>query len=357
MATLPKVNKVKPEHKSLVGVKLFLISICCLLLCCNSSDEKITHYNFASDVLLDVEDVEKLENEFESIIDAGEIPKDLKYFQLAIRYKDNRIWPYLKWAFDNGDAHLKSMVVFVAAGLSNEASHLFLEDLIGKEDGVVNDYAKEALLLRNDRAKYHVAFDTLPILDKRKFLKEPFLFRGVSDANLKLNVSRLDTSSLNESVVKDFTWPTRCFNDSLPGTPQRKNFWFDSGNSYHSGLDNSWDWPGLPVVAVMGGKVKLVWFDLSWGVMIAIESKLDGKWLTQIYGHLGNEIFVDVGEYVSSGQRIGYVGKGMTVTNGGYRAHLHYGIEKCKFEECNLSGYALEKMDWINPRRLLSKNH
>ncbi len=336
-------------------MKYFLALIGFLFFACEESKiEAEVAYNFAAKVSLKAKDVEILEAEFENLIEQGIVPNDLKYFQVAIRYKDKRTLPYLKWIYQHGDQHLKAMAIYSIGGINDSSSIAFLRSL-SIEKGIVQTYRNSALELY-DGSTYN-AFDTLPILDRRNFIKEPFLFKGVSDTRLELNTSKVDSSITNTSLVKDFIPPTKYFHDSLPHTPLKNNFWFDSGSSYHSGLDNSWDWPGLPVVNAMDGKVKLIWFDLSWGVMIAIESQYNGEWLTQIYGHLGNEIFVAVGDYISAGKQIGFIGKGMTVTNGGYRAHLHYGIEKCKFESCNLSGYALEKTNWINPKELFSENH
>ena len=313
-------------------------------------------YNFASKVLLNAKAVEKLEAEFESQLTAKNYEPNLKYFEVAIRYKDERVIPYIENVYEIGNEHLKSMCVYVLGEINSKESISKVREIYSESEGIVQYYARNQLLKTgNLETDYEIrfAFDTIPILDKRGFVKEPFLFKDVVDGRLVLRNARTDKEKENTSLAVKVVKPTKLFRDTLLDTPELNNFWYDVGKTYHSGLDNSWDWPGLPIYASMSGKVKLIWLDLSWGIMIAIESYYQGEPITQIYGHLANEITVEVGDYIEAGKLLGFVGKGMTVTNGGYRAHLHFGLERCAFDVCHLSGYHINRKRWLNPLQFI----
>jgi murein DD-endopeptidase MepM/ murein hydrolase activator NlpD len=65
----------------------------------------------------------------------------------------------------------------------------------------------------------------------------------------------------------------------------------------------------------------------DWGFLVAIEHRLeDGRYLTSTYGHLAFDILVKPGDVVKAGQRIGTLGLSTSVENGGYGAHIHFGL-------------------------------
>lgn len=120
----------------------------------------------------------------------------------------------------------------------------------------------------------------------------------------------------------------------------------------HVGDDVAWDGEHLSVVALADGLVREVACTESWGNLVVIEHILPSAWLADqddvieasggalaqpvtadgairccsLYAHLGPYIAVRPREPVQAGRKIGSVGRAFTWENGGYRAHLHFGV-------------------------------
>src|SRR4029077_9112778 len=56
-----------------------------------------------------------------------------------------------------------------------------------------------------------------------------------------------------------------------------------------------------------------------------------GKPFCSLYGHLSPMIHVRPGDVVEAGQQLGAIGRGFSVDNGGYFAHLHFGIHRGRY--------------------------
>ena len=66
-----------------------------------------------------------------------------------------------------------------------------------------------------------------------------------------------------------------------------------------------------------------------WGNVVFIEHRLpSGEYFTTIYGHLGSDRRVAIGDVVSAGQQIGVIGRHHPRINGGYNPHLHFGVRE-----------------------------
>ena len=98
-------------------------------------------------------------------------------------------------------------------------------------------------------------------------------------------------------------------------------------HSKHSGLDINLNKPpygdvelGMPVYATCNGLVVFAGptKGTSWGNVVIILSIDDGELIFWRYGHLLD--YIDVGEYVKTGDIVGSIGKGY---NNRYPAHLH----------------------------------
>jgi len=113
----------------------------------------------------------------------------------------------------------------------------------------------------------------------------------------------------------------------------------------HVGSDCGWQRPGAQVLSVAEGIVRMSaclptfndetvekrrgW---SWGNIIVIEHRLpNGEYISSLYGHLGANRLVKVGDMVKKGQVIGYIGKSNSEENGRYPAHLHFGIHQGRY--------------------------
>jgi len=91
----------------------------------------------------------------------------------------------------------------------------------------------------------------------------------------------------------------------------------------HSGIDIAAA-AGTAVVAASGGTVKTVAEDDRLGTVIVISHR-DGYETT--YASLQEEVSVEVGDYVSAGQKIASVGN-TTLTESALGAHLHFAVTK-----------------------------
>lgn len=116
--------------------------------------------------------------------------------------------------------------------------------------------------------------------------------------------------------------------------PKRKSYGFHVSdkketfaNSVHVGDDVGWKEPHQTVVAIGDGIVRSVLCSHSWGYKVVIEHRLpSGDAVCSLYAHLSPFVHVKVGEVVRMGTKIGSIGRSNTWENGGYGAHLHFGI-------------------------------
>jgi murein DD-endopeptidase MepM/ murein hydrolase activator NlpD len=99
--------------------------------------------------------------------------------------------------------------------------------------------------------------------------------------------------------------------------------------SVHAGDDVAWNVPDRTVVAVADGVVRLVAHIYSWGFLVVVEHRLpDRRAYCSLYGHLSPSTTVAQGQVVRKGERLGATGRTETWENGGYLAHLHFGIHR-----------------------------
>ena len=134
----------------------------------------------------------------------------------------------------------------------------------------------------------------------------------------------------------------------------------------HIGDDVGWDREHLAVVAIAAGVVREVAWLESWGNLIVIEHRLPAALFAgqeavvaatnaalaepcvdvatrvvtccSLYAHLGPAIMVRPGEHVAAGRKLGAIGRHYTWENGGYRAHLHFGLHLGGYEQRPLVG-------------------
>lgn len=132
--------------------------------------------------------------------------------------------------------------------------------------------------------------------------------------------------------------------------------------SYHAGDDVAWDRPFETVAAIAGGVVRAAETAAStWGGLVVLEHRLeDGARLCSVYGHLGSWLAVQTGDSVSCGQKLGAIGRAYTHENGGYGAHLHFGIRRGGFGPEVMRGYLSpelfdrpDRSGWEDPQAFL----
>lgn len=126
----------------------------------------------------------------------------------------------------------------------------------------------------------------------------------------------------------------------------------------HVGEDSGWLFDGMPVHSIMDGRVVLIQHEESWGCLVCIENILpDSQVVCTYYGHLSSNLDVTVGKLQQAGDKIGEIGPAFSLENGGYRSHLHLGIEKDSIGNAVIAGYD-ERIDrWYNPVDLFLRKY
>lgn len=124
----------------------------------------------------------------------------------------------------------------------------------------------------------------------------------------------------------------------------------------HVGEDSGWLFDGMPVHSIMDGRVVLIQHEESWGCLVCVESMLpDSQVVCTYYGHLSSNLDVTVGKLLQAGDKIGEIGPSFTLENGGYRSHLHLGIEKASIGKAVIAGYDDRIDRWYNPVEFVFK--
>ena len=96
----------------------------------------------------------------------------------------------------------------------------------------------------------------------------------------------------------------------------------------------------------------------SFGGLVILEHRdRDGEPFCSLYAHLSPFLCVEEGAPVEKGEKIGSLGRSYTFENGGYRAHLHFGIHRGPYGNGNwVTGYLrperFQKGDhgWVDPQ-------
>ncbi len=157
--------------------------------------------------------------------------------------------------------------------------------------------------------------------------------------------------SLQYPMVTNAILPHQQYNWRIKNAPPAGYFGNNHGYTYHVGEDSGWLLDGLPVHAISNGVVRKIQHESSWGNLVVIESKLnDSSYICTIYGHLGENLDIKVGDTVYAGKKIGQIGNSFTLENGGYVGHVHIGIELRKYENAQLSGYSLNIDRFTSPK-------
>ncbi|MBK8978188.1 MAG: M23 family metallopeptidase [Planctomycetes bacterium] len=134
-----------------------------------------------------------------------------------------------------------------------------------------------------------------------------------------------DARTVETPTATGFHWPISWYDGSLFAPVPRRSF---GAGGNHAGEDMAWFREGTSVFAVTDGLVRMVQgAGGNWGFLVLVEHRLeDGRYFCALYGHLGFDILVRPGDVVRAGQKLGTVGLSCSVENGGYGAHLHFGI-------------------------------
>ncbi|HLX63240.1 MAG TPA: peptidoglycan DD-metalloendopeptidase family protein [Planctomycetota bacterium] len=152
---------------------------------------------------------------------------------------------------------------------------------------------------------------------------------------------------------------------------KRKSFGFQIpaagglfADSVHIGDDCGWHRDLCAIVATGSGIVRQMSYVPSWGHILVIEHTLPkGAKVCSLYGHVSPFIYVKEGERVEAGQKIASIGRANTIENGGYGAHLHFGIHEGAYNAGDwVCGYLSAVQfkyghhGWLNPQAFLQEH-
>jgi len=127
----------------------------------------------------------------------------------------------------------------------------------------------------------------------------------------------------------------------------------DRFTGYHVGEDIEIpsDHTEVSVQSIADGTVLFVDWVSGYGGLVVIRHLIDEKTINSLYGHLDiSSVSAKVGDPISAGQFIGYLGEGNTKETDQERQHLHFALYQG--EELRKNGYEKKAEDvkkWINP--------
>ncbi|MFC1663323.1 M23 family metallopeptidase [Patescibacteria group bacterium] len=112
----------------------------------------------------------------------------------------------------------------------------------------------------------------------------------------------------------------------------------------------------VPVYALADGVIKHASTASGYGGVMLIEHIVADDTITAVYGHVRlSSITKNVGDSVTNGERIAYLGTGGTAETGGERMHLHFGL--LKGTSINIRGYVASESElgsWYDPAEWLA---
>ncbi|MHC4340695.1 MAG: peptidoglycan DD-metalloendopeptidase family protein [Planctomycetota bacterium] len=134
-----------------------------------------------------------------------------------------------------------------------------------------------------------------------------------------------DAKTLDYPEATKFVYPVNRYKEDLFAGYPRKSF---GGGGTHAGEDCAWFREGSSMYSIADGLVRMVQgAGGDWGFLVAIEHRLPGgRYVVSVYGHMAFDVLVRSGDKVKAGQRIGTQALSTSVENGGYGAHLHFGL-------------------------------
>jgi len=235
-----------------------------------------------------------------------------------------------------------------------------LKTLQNWHDRESNCYVRKTILASMAAIKNGGYKSKIPYLPKyydQKPLKIQFLFNKSVNDDPHYRFDLVDTSAAMVDCTS-FCFPHQQYLWRLRNAPRRGTFGSKTKNIYHIGNDSGWLLEGLPVHAVCDGMVKQISHNVSWGTLVVIESgnRKAADTLCTIYGHLSPFLDVNAVDTIHERDKIGQIGNSATFDNGGYWAHLHFGIEKKSFWRAQIVGYDKDTLSCENPVEFIARN-
>lgn len=144
-------------------------------------------------------------------------------------------------------------------------------------------------------------------------------------------------------------------------TPQNSPVQPEKFSGYHTGVDfetfSDEQNIDVEIKAICDGLILFKNYVSGYGGVMVEACKFDNQDITVLYGHLKLSSLIEiVGQTLSSGDRIGVLGKGFSQETDGERKHLHLGIHLGK--SINFLGYVQNKAElanWLDVTKYFTK--
>jgi len=166
-------------------------------------------------------------------------------------------------------------------------------------------------------------------IKKGQLTKYRYYKMGESIKGYQEKYSQIYLKNINYPVASSFLPPIIGYEKEFIFKGKRISFGVGGEKHKHVGDDCGWFREGASVYAIGNGIIRLIHHSPDWGFLMVIEHQLTNKkYICSIYGHLSKEIYLRAGDIVKKGDKIGTIGLSYSIENGGYGAHLHFGISK-----------------------------
>jgi len=263
----------------------------------------------------------------------------VKYKALyALRYFKDRspdvILNLMLKFLDSKNIILKEMAISTLTEIGNKSILNYLTSDLSK---TTNFFIKNSLKFAIKKIKNDLkpTFPNFPysIYTTNNLTKYRYYKSGEKIKNYKETFSKIFLKSVDMPIADKFSPPILSYwNEVFVFKGKRFSFNVGTDIKRHVGDDCGWFREGTSVFAIGNGIVRLIHHSPDWGFLIVVEHKLiDGTYICSLYGHLSREIYVKEGDIVKRGDKIGTIGLSYSIENGGYGAHLHFGISKGPF--------------------------
>jgi murein DD-endopeptidase MepM/ murein hydrolase activator NlpD len=264
---------------------------------------------------------------------------------------------YKLWQSEKNDL-IREYIASALGKLSDSSQASILKSMEKAEENAYVRRTLEAAISRaNGGRRTRIAY--LPLYDTVQFRRIKTYPSEKSYIEYSLIArKKIDTTiSGYIPIAKDCTFPHMQYKKcrSIYEKVKQPFSSFALPGVWHVGEDSGWLFAGMPIHSIMDGRVALIQHEESWGCLVCIESMLPNKQIVcSYYGHLSSNLDVAVGQILKEGDKLGEIGPSFSLENGGYRSHLHLGIEKASIKNAVIAGYDENIAHWFNPVEFIS---
>ena len=247
----------------------------------------------------------------------------------ALRYSKNLDHKTLLSFLNSENIYLKDMAISTLVEAGDKKLLPVLKQYVEKETNIYIKNSLEYAVNKIDKGSSQIFPDFDHELEKGKLIKFKYYKMGNKIDGYEEKFSQIFLQNTDFPESFSFIPLIIGYKEEFIFKGQRTSFGVGGGEVKHVGDDCGWFREGASVHAIGNGIIRLIHHSPDWGFLIVIEHKLENKeYLCSVYGHLSKEIYLKAGHTVKKGDKIGTIGLSYSVENGGYGAHLHFGISK-----------------------------